>query len=679
MPSSSSSVEVNADLQNERNKCSFNKEEFTLWWVGGEDQLRQKRSREKFFISQPEFQDEVPLHFASHKEVYEQSLRKATVIFTKVKKLLQDEGKYDAKNYVYHLDTLLGDGFIKEGNPLRVHFSMFVPAIQGHGSPEQQSQWLKPAMDCQMVGSYAQTELGHGTFLRGLETTATFDERTDEIVINSPTITAYKWWPGGLAQTVNYCIVMAQLYSNGKCHGIQPFLVPLRDLETHMPLPGIDIGDIGDKIGYKGVNNGYLGFKNIRIPRTNMLMKNAKLLRDGTFVKPVSSVLTYGTMVFVRVLIVKNMAQHLAKTATISVRYSCVRRQSCINPGQPEVQVIDHLTQQAKLLPLVAKSIALKLTADNVWDLYQNLQLALESNGGGLEQLSELHALICSLKAVSTTDTATGIEVCRLACGGHGYLSCSNFLTFYGVATASSTYEGENTVLYLQTARYLVKVWNQACGNKKLMPSVQYLADYATKPTAKRFPWSDSVPVVIAAFQAITSNKLRVACDHLEQRKKAGYTHEEAVNKTALELVRVAELHGRAFILSSTWEMIQKANQTASPQLVKVLRVLCELVVYDEALKATGDLLRFTTMSETDLIHLQRKYEEALSILRPDAVSIVDAFDYPDFVLGSALGAYDGNVYERLFEEAKKSPLNQEPVNKTFEMYLKPMMRRAKL
>lgn len=135
-----------------------------------------------------------------------------------------------------------------------------------------------------------------------------------------------------MAQTVNHCVVMAQLYSNGKCYGIHPFMVQVRDSETHMPMPGIDIGDIGDKMGYKGVNNGYLGLENVRIPRSSMMMKNAKLMRDGTYVKPSSSVLAYGTMVFVRVIIVRNMAQSLAKAATIAVRYSSVRRQSHINP-----------------------------------------------------------------------------------------------------------------------------------------------------------------------------------------------------------------------------------------------------------------------------------------------------------------------------------------------------------
>lgn len=42
-----------------------------------------------------------------------------------------------------------------------------------------------------------QTELGHGTFVRGLETTATYDPSTKEFDLHSPSLTSYKWWPGG--------------------------------------------------------------------------------------------------------------------------------------------------------------------------------------------------------------------------------------------------------------------------------------------------------------------------------------------------------------------------------------------------------------------------------------------------------------------------------------------------
>lgn len=39
--------------------------------------------------------------------------------------------------------------------------------------------------------------MGHGTFIRGLETTATYDPDTKEFVLHSPTLTSQKWWAGG--------------------------------------------------------------------------------------------------------------------------------------------------------------------------------------------------------------------------------------------------------------------------------------------------------------------------------------------------------------------------------------------------------------------------------------------------------------------------------------------------
>lgn len=69
---------------------------------------------------------------------------------------------------------------------------MFVPAIQGQGTDEQQQKWLPLAYRMQIIGCYAQTELGHGSNVQGLETTATFDPKTDEFVIHSPTLTSSK-------------------------------------------------------------------------------------------------------------------------------------------------------------------------------------------------------------------------------------------------------------------------------------------------------------------------------------------------------------------------------------------------------------------------------------------------------------------------------------------------------
>lgn len=135
-----------------------------------------------------------------------------------------------------------------------------------------------------------------------------------------------------VGNTVNHCIVVAQLYIDDQPLGVHLFVMQVRDEQTHNPLPGIDIGDIGKKIGLQGVNNGYLGLTNVRIPRTNMLMKNAKVLPDGTFVKSPVSQLAYFPMVFVRCMIVLINSGLHAMAATIATRYSAVRRQSPIKP-----------------------------------------------------------------------------------------------------------------------------------------------------------------------------------------------------------------------------------------------------------------------------------------------------------------------------------------------------------
>lgn len=125
------------------------------------------------------------------------------------------------------------------------------------------------------------TELAHGSNVAGLETTATFDEGSDEFVIHTPNVSATKWWIGGTlyhlscflsrscshppspifvgaAQTATHCAVFAQLIINNKSYGTKTFIVPLRNPKTFQLLPGVAIGDIGKKMGRDGIDNGWM-------------------------------------------------------------------------------------------------------------------------------------------------------------------------------------------------------------------------------------------------------------------------------------------------------------------------------------------------------------------------------------------------------------------------------------
>lgn len=88
---------------------------------------------------------------------------------------------------------------------------------------------------------------------------------------------------------------------------------------------------------------------------------------------------------------------------------------------------------------------------------------------------------------------------------------------------------------------------------------------------------------------------------------------------------------------------------------------------------------KFAGLTEANVQELQTCLENLLAKLRPNAVGIVDGFDLTDMELGSALGAYDGNVYERIFDEAMKSPLNREVESKNFKMHLKPFLIKSKM
>ena len=68
-----------------------------------------------------------------------------------------------------------------------------------------------------------------------------------------------------MGKTATHVMLMARLFVQGKDYGPHGFIVQIRDLETHKPLPGITVGDIGPKFGYNGVDNGFLSFEYVRI------------------------------------------------------------------------------------------------------------------------------------------------------------------------------------------------------------------------------------------------------------------------------------------------------------------------------------------------------------------------------------------------------------------------------
>lgn len=165
-------------------------------------------------------------------------------------------------------DFLMAEYLVDDIQPYHLHISLFTAAVREQASDEQRSFWMPKIAAWEVIGAYAQTELGHGSNVRGIETEARWDPKTREFILHSPTITASKWWNGTLGRTANYAVVIAQLMlpQNGiyQSYGPHPFIVQIRDMQTHEPFQSIIVGDIGPKYGYASMDNAYCLFNQHR-------------------------------------------------------------------------------------------------------------------------------------------------------------------------------------------------------------------------------------------------------------------------------------------------------------------------------------------------------------------------------------------------------------------------------
>ncbi|XP_073325707.1 peroxisomal acyl-coenzyme A oxidase 1 isoform X1 [Pagrus major] len=661
---------MNADILKERQNATFDVEKLTNILDGGPELTKRRREIESMVLSDPDFMEEDP-NFLSRSERYDQAVRKSAQMILKIR----EYGIADPEEIYCYKSTALGH----QPEPLGLHFVMFLPTLYTQCEPEQSRKWLPLAESLQVMGTYAQTEIGHGTHLRGLETTATYDPATQEFVLNSPTVSSIKWWPGGLGKTSNHAIVLAQLYTQGNCHGLHAFIVPIRDMNTHVPLPGIVVGDIGPKFGFDEIDNGFLKLENVRIPRENMLMKYAKVEPDGTYVKPPSAKLTYGTMVFIRSMIVGESARALAKACTIAIRYSAVRHQSEIRPGEPEPQIIDFQTQQYKLFPLLATAYAFTFVGQYMKNTYS--RISGDINQGDFSELPELHALSAGLKAFTTWTANAAVEVCRMSCGGHGYSRSSGLPDLYVNFTPTCTYEGENTVMMLQTARYLVKSYRQAKAGQQLSGIVSYLneADHrrvqpqpvSARPTVVDINDLASLGEVYKLRAAIL---VGMAAKSIQQELQHRKNQADAWNNSAIDLVKASDAHCHYVVVKLFTDKLGEIGDTAVHSVVSNLALLYAL---HGITVNSGDFLQAGLLSVPQVLQISVRIKELLSQLRPNAVALVDSFDIHNKKLNSVLGRYDGNVYENMFEWARRSPLNATEVHESFHKYLKPL--RSKL
>jgi acyl-CoA oxidase len=90
-------------------------------------------------------------------------------------------------------------------------------------------------------------------------------------------------------------------------------------METHRPFPGIEVGDIGPKFGFDAKDNGYMIFKNYRIPRRNLLSRYLEVDHEGNFMPKGNPKILYSIMMFTRLQLNTLSSLFLARALIVGI------------------------------------------------------------------------------------------------------------------------------------------------------------------------------------------------------------------------------------------------------------------------------------------------------------------------------------------------------------------------
>lgn len=586
--------------------------------------------------------------------------------------------------------------------PLSLHWIMFQPNIVSLCDDEQQSRWLPLCRDWKMIGCYAQTELGHGSNIRALETTAMFvpeskgGHKGGSFVINSPTLTSGKFWPGTLGRTANHAMVIARLIDGeGIDRGIHNFLVQLRSMEDHTLLPGVKTGDIGPKIGYNTMDNGFAYFDNVNIPRRNMAMRFASVDEHGKYSKKhmsdAASKVAYITMMQVRSIIVIGASKALSMACTICIRYSAVRKQGFAEDGRSEMQVLDYTQQQHRIFPLLAASYCIFFTGRKLAEYLKDIEEKLiAAKPVQKEEVADIHASSSALKSFTTMIAADGIEECRKACGGHGFLSCSGLPELFTTYLQSPTVEGDNHMLPQQVIRVLLKLVQavqsdkdlqkyKLCNSFDLVPSLKVILRGGKEQcTAINANDLCKLPTLLIAFRHRAARLLVVISKQINVNiTKNNLSPQKAWNLALVSMSKASKSYALFLLIQNSIRGIQDEQRkgTIGRDEVAVLNDLTTLFALYWLEKDLGDFLEDGYLRQNQSKWVAPSVLRYLGLIRKNAVALVDASDFSDFRLKSALGRYDGNVYPHIMKAAEKDPLNAVDPGPAYEPELKRLIK----
>jgi acyl-CoA oxidase len=497
--------------------------------------------------------------------------------------------------------------------------------------------------------------VGGGSDVANLETTATYDPTTDEIVVHSPTPGATKDYIGNAAKDGTLAAVFAQLVvgegEDARSHGVHCVLVPIRD-EDGRPLPGISLRDCGAKIGLPGVDNGEISFDHVRVPRANLLDRFGAISDDGTYTSAIESdgrrfFSMLGTLVRGRVSVGGAAGSATRNALTLAVRYAAAREQFTRPDGESGIRLLEYATHRRRLLlPLVRSYALAHATNELVEDLHE-LTTGEGDGGAGDDELAvrRLEERAASLKVANTSHATRTIQECREACGGAGYMWENRFGALKADSDIFTTFEGDNTVLLQLVAKGLLTHYKDAFDSFDTRSMMLFAARNVAESFVERAFGGSIVQRLVAGAPG------RDADNALEDRGGQLAIFEDREEHTVATLAaRMRALQGddadpvdalgavQPHMVAAAWAHIDRllleamaaavGNSTGSVR--ELLGGVCDLFVYGTVENNAAWFLEHGRISAAQSKAVTTRVDELCAELAPHALTLVDAFGVAD-------------------------------------------------
>lgn len=518
---------------------------------------------------------------------------------------------------------------------LGVQFGLFGGSVQQLGTEYHHRSYLPKAASCELFGGFAMTEIGHGSNVQALETTAIYDSEHREFIINSPSFSAGKTFIGNAAVDGQVMVVFAQLSVGAANHGVHAFVVPIRD-DRGRPLPGVTIEDNGLKLGLNGVDNGRIWFHSVRIPKTELLNRFAEVTDDGQYRSEIKSnhhrfFTMIGTLVNGRITMAL-AANNMAKSAiTIAIRYAARRRQ--FGGGVQETLLLDYPATQRRLMPLLAIVYALDFAVK---------RLARIREQSAPTSARSIETLAAAIKAYSTWQAVHTIQVCRESCGGEGYMFVNRFATLKADAEIFTTFEGDNTVLMQLVAKNLLGELKDQLKEMRPGRIARFFLDQRLKALKRKFGGlvTDSDSMLTPEHQLshfrFRESTLLLRCGETFRRmtRPKAMDAYSAFSQLQPELLELAEAYAERQVLES---FLQGIAAISDQTLQRPLRKLGDLFALYHLEKHKSWFLENGFMSGKKSKAITKHVTRLCAETRRDAVGLVDAFGIPDQCLSAPI------------------------------------------